>query len=241
MIKKVRSQKLYEQVEEQIRNMVLNGTYRKGDLLPSEKELMEMTGVSRITVREAIRGLAELGIIETHKGKGSIVLVDGNELMADRNDPQRYLNFRRNFELSTETRLLIEPEIAKQATIMATDEEIAHLEECLICSAKKRRTATTESTSHLEDFHRGIVKTLKNPVLQDFFDSLTKLEANEDVTILVPPGRQQSVAAELTAQHERILEAIKERNSEFAYFYMKEHMTYLKNIYQKYFDHFYKE
>ena len=131
MIKKVKTQTLYEQVEEQIRNMILNGAYRKGDLLPSEKDLTDMTGVSRITVREAIRGLAEVGIIETRKGKGSIVLIDGNELLA-RAGMEESTGYRRNFELATETRLLIEPEIARQAALLATNEEIAYLEQWLI-------------------------------------------------------------------------------------------------------------
>ena len=64
--------KLYEQVVEQIKNMIVQGIYKKGDLLPSEKELIEMTGVSRITVREALRLLNEAGVIETHKGKGRL-------------------------------------------------------------------------------------------------------------------------------------------------------------------------
>ena len=240
MIKKVRSHKLYEQVEEQIRNMVLSGIYKKGDLLPSEKDLMEMTGVSRITVREAIRGLAEVGMIETRKGKGSIVLVDGDELMADIGDVQKNIDYRRNFELSTQTRLLIEPEIARQAALIATDDEIAYLETCLMRGEKRQKTPVAVE-SHLEEFHRGILGILKNPALLDFFDSLTRLEANEGVTVLIPPGRQLSVSQELNAQHDKILEAIKERNGEFAYFYMKEHMTYLKTIYQKYFDDFYQE
>ena len=69
--------KLYEQVVEQIKNMIVQGIYKKGDLLPSEKELIEMTGVSRITVREALRLLNEAGVIETHKGKGSFVADTG--------------------------------------------------------------------------------------------------------------------------------------------------------------------
>ncbi len=240
MIKKVRSQKLYEQVEEQIRELVLSGAYRKGDLLPSEKELMEMTGVSRITVREAIRGLAEVGMIETRKGKGSIVLLDGQEIMADVVDSQKHIDYRRNFELSTETRLLIEPEIARQAALMATDEELGHLEECLIYENGRRKLSRT-ADRHLEEFHRSIVNILKNPVLMDFFDSLTQLENNDRVTVLIPPGRQLTISQELDAQHDKILEAMKARNGEFVYFYMKEHMIYLKNIYQKYFDDFFKE
>lgn len=61
--------KLYEQVVERIKDMIVRGIYKKGDLLPSEKELIEMTGVSRITVREALRLLNEAGVIETRRGK----------------------------------------------------------------------------------------------------------------------------------------------------------------------------
>lgn len=238
MIRKVTSQKLYEQVEEQVRDMVLSGVYKKGDLLPSEKELMEMTGVSRITVREAIRGLAEVGIIETIKGKGSIVLIDGKELIVRSGGKDNYSDYRRNFELATDTRLLIEPEIARQAALLATDEEIAYLEKCLVQGEKKRKNAHVEE-NQLEEFHRSILRILKNPVLTNFFDSLTKLEANESYTILIPPGRQLTVSQELNTQHYKILNAIKERDGEFAYFYMKEHMIYLKNTYQKYFDDFF--
>ena len=65
--------KLYTQVLEQVKSMIAQGVYKKGDLLPSEKELIEMMGVSRITVRKALQILSEAGVIETRKGKGSFV------------------------------------------------------------------------------------------------------------------------------------------------------------------------
>ena len=77
MFKVVAGRKLYEQLVEQIKSMIAQGVYQKGSLLPSEKELMESTGVSRITVREALRILSQAGVIETRRGKGSYVLVDG--------------------------------------------------------------------------------------------------------------------------------------------------------------------
>ena len=83
MLKKVTGTTLYEQVMDQIREMIVTGVYQKGDMLPSEKELMQLTGVSRITVREALRMLAEVGIIETRQGKGSFVAVDGWSLAPD--------------------------------------------------------------------------------------------------------------------------------------------------------------
>ena len=50
--------KLYEQVLAQIESMILQGDFKKGDMLPSEKEIIDMTGVSRITVREALKKLS---------------------------------------------------------------------------------------------------------------------------------------------------------------------------------------
>lgn len=77
MFKVVAGRKLYEQLVEQIKSMIAQGVYQKGSLLPSEKELMESTGVSRITVREALRILSQAGVIETRRGKGSYVLEIG--------------------------------------------------------------------------------------------------------------------------------------------------------------------
>ncbi|MCY7008640.1 FadR family transcriptional regulator [Fusobacterium simiae] len=239
MIQKITSMKLYEQVVQQIKSMVLNGTYKKGDLLPSEKELIEMTGVSRITIREGLKILAEMGIIETKKGKGSIVLINGKELIFQSEGEEGYLNFRKNFELSTNTRLLLEPEIARQASLKATEEDIEKMEMYLLHENKKLNVDQIQGIN-LEMFHQSILSVLKNPLLSDFFNTLTKLEADTNYTILIPPSRQTSVYNELNNQHYKILQAIKKHNEEFAYFYMKEHLIYLKDTYTKYFNDFYK-
>ena len=75
--------KLYTQVLEQVKSMIAQGVYKKGDLLPSEKELIEMMGVSRITVRKALQILSEAGVIETRKGKGSFVAQQTLELVRE--------------------------------------------------------------------------------------------------------------------------------------------------------------
>ena len=75
--------KLYTQVLEQVKSMIAQGVHKKGDLLPSEKELIEMMGVSRITVRKALQILSEAGVIETRKGKGSFVAPQNRELLRE--------------------------------------------------------------------------------------------------------------------------------------------------------------
>ena len=97
--------KLYTQVLEQVKSMIAQGVYKKGDLLPSEKELIEMMGVSRITVRKALQILGEAGVIETRKGKGSFVAVDASELAPASMDLKKYCE---SFVQATQARLLLE-------------------------------------------------------------------------------------------------------------------------------------
>lgn len=156
--------KLYEQVVEQIKNMIVQGIYKKGDLLPSEKELIEMTGVSRITVREALRLLNEAGVIETHKGKGSFVVVDGSELESGEEETEAY---NEQFINSTNARILLEPSVVKEIAVTATDEELKAIAGCI-------------GSKGYEDgeFHRSIIAATHNPVLLQWFDQLNSMETS---------------------------------------------------------------
>lgn len=72
----VRNTKIYEQVVEQIKNMVEQGTLKKGDKLPSERDLVEKLQVSRASVREAIRALEVIGLVECRHGEGNFIKAD---------------------------------------------------------------------------------------------------------------------------------------------------------------------
>lgn len=217
--------KLYEQVVEQIKNMIVQGIYKKGDLLPSEKELIEMTGVSRITAREALRLLNEAGVIETHKGKGSFVVVDGSELESGEEETEAY---NEQFINSTNARILLEPSVVKEIAVTATDEELKAIAGCI-------------GSKGYEDgeFHRSIIAATHNPVLLQWFDQLNSMETSPAIRSLVPPVRQKSVAAKIAQQHQDISDALMARNGEFAYFYMKEYLVFIRDTYQEYFKVFY--
>lgn len=217
--------KLYEQVVEQIKNMIVQGIYKKGDLLPSEKELIEMTGVSRITVREALRLLNEAGVIETHKGKGSFVIVDSSELL---NEDEGTDGYHEQFINSTNARILLEPSVVKEIASTATDEELKAISGYI--SGKSYEDG---------EFHRSIIAATHNPVLLQWFDQLNSMEVSPTISRLVPPVRQKSVAARILQQHQNISDALMARNGEFAYFYMKEHLVFIRDIYEEYFKVFY--
>ena len=67
------SQPLYKQLEEKIIQDIENGIYRKGQKIPTEKELSQMYDVSRMTVRKALEEITKQGILERHAGKGTYV------------------------------------------------------------------------------------------------------------------------------------------------------------------------
>ena len=208
--------KLYTQVLEQVKSMIAQGVYKKGDLLPSEKELIEMMGVSRITVRKALQILSEAGVIETRKGKGSFVAVDASELAPASMDLKKYCE---SFVQATRARLLLEPAIARQAAQTATPEELEQLR-------KNVHTALPMEMVH-------------NPLVTDWIQQSHRLETDPTLSALIPPARQRSMSPQLEAQHQKIYEAIRDHKSEHAYFYMKEHLEFVLESYQEYFAMFY--
>jgi len=216
--------KLYEQVLGKIKEMIAQGLYKQGDMLPSEKELMELMGVSRITVREALRQLSEAGVIETRKGKGSFVLIDQGQL-----DPQAdaMREYWVRFLHSTDARILLEPAIAQRAALTATPQELAALEEALPMDFPE------------EGFHKTLVSIAHNPILDEWLSQLLEMEIDPSITSLIPPARQKGSGAVFIAQHRKVYEAIRSGRSDYAYFYMKEHMEFVRETYREYFRFFY--
>ena len=216
--------KLYEQVVDWIKNRIIQGIYQKGNLLPSEKELTELTGVSRITVREALRLLNEAGVIETRKGKGSYVMVDAGELQCETDTGE---NYKEMFLHSTDARILMEPAVVRELAVSASDQALRQIAE------------TLEKKGSDEDFHYAVVKALGDPILVQWYEQLYNMEAAPAIVTLVPPVSQKRVAARITQQHQDICRALLARDGEFAYFYMKEHLKYIRSIYQEHFKVFY--
>ena len=69
----VRKVRRYEQVAEQIRRLITDGTLKPGDLLPPERELAVKLGVGRSSIRDAVRTLEVMGILEPRQGHGTVV------------------------------------------------------------------------------------------------------------------------------------------------------------------------
>lgn len=158
MTKKSMQMPLYEQLLKELKGQIVTGVYKRGDLLPSEKELIDTYGISRITVRKALSILSELGFVETCKGKGSVVLFSQDSIGENRSFSEAVEEFRQKFMHSTQIRLLLEPEVARQAALTATKEQIEHIRACMKGEQKMKC---------LESFHQAIVSVLSNCELDD--------------------------------------------------------------------------
>src|SRR3954463_9620079 len=132
MFRPVGKPRVAEEIVSQLRGLILRGDYAPGDKLPPERRLAEELGVNRASLREAIKSLEQMGLVKTRQGDGTRVLdfmrtagvelvshlipVDGApnlEMLGD------VLEFRRFFGR----------EVARQAALRATDEDLKKLEE----------------------------------------------------------------------------------------------------------------
>src|SRR5438270_14092576 len=126
----VRKVRRYEQVAEQIRRLISSGQLKPGDLLPPERELAVKLGVGRSSIRDAVRTLEVMGILEPRQGHGTVV----RDLSTDALVVPLASILRHKRELVSElldVRRMIEPGLAARAARNATPEELAHMEDVL--------------------------------------------------------------------------------------------------------------
>lgn len=234
-------QKLHEQVFNSIKDMIRSGALEQGELLPSENKLAEMMGVSRVTVRWALKQLSDAGIIQTRRGKGSIVAVDWKGLLERGELHDQAEECQKTFCMSSHARRIIEPSIARQAALCATDEDIARMETALRCKEEELVLAPLMGrTSELVDFHTCIWLSLRNPVLMETWAHLAETSAAIRQLPFVPPSHREQQKEEAQKQHWKILEAIRRHDGEYAYLYMLEHCDWISETYGQYFTDFLK-
>ena len=149
---------LYEQVLKELKGKIVSGVYKKGDLLPSEKELIEEYGVSRITVRKTLALLAEMGFVETSKGRGSVVLFSFENISEHQGFAEAVEEYCESFMTATQIRSFLEPEVVREIAGKVEKEKLEHL---------RKSIKTKEGGYELEEFHRGLVELLGNEKLND--------------------------------------------------------------------------
>lgn len=221
---KLKKPLIYEKIIEEIKTMVISGELKPGDRLPSERAMTEMFGISRMSLREALKALSVLGLLEAQPGEGYFVSKDYDRGLSSLNLMSFYLEDVRFSVL--ETRLIIEPEAVKLAVHRITPEQLEKLEECvteMLHCVQEGRSYTEPD----ECFHRMIYEATHNVVLINMMKTLGQ------IIVPLPVGKERSAL-----DHKEILAAIKEQDGEKASHLMTEHLVatrenFLKEIHQK--------
>ncbi len=220
----VRKTKLYEEVAKQIQRQIVEGSLKPGDKLPPERELAEKFEVSRSSVRDAIRALELIGLVEPRQGDGTVVC----DLSADSLVNPLATMLLRKRELVGElldVRKMIEPPLAARAATHAAPEEIAYLEAILRRQREKVRSGELAIEEDSE-FHYTIARAAKNSVVLKVLDVLMDLLRESRARSLQVEGRlQRSLAG-----HQRILNAIKRRDAAGAEAAMYQHVEEIEEI-----------
>jgi GntR family transcriptional regulator, transcriptional repressor for pyruvate dehydrogenase complex len=220
----VRKTKVYEQVARQIQHLIRDGLLKPGDKLPPERELADMFQVSRSSLRDAIRALELMGMVEPRQGEGTVV----RELSAESLVSPLSTMLARKRELVRELldlRLMIEPPLAGRAATHASAKELAYLKDILRRQKEKvdRGEVAIEEDS---EFHYAIAQAAKNSVVLKVLDVfMDLLRESRERSLQVEGRRQKSFAG-----HRRILSAIGQRDAAGAEAAMRRHIEEIEKI-----------
>ncbi len=191
-----------------LRRKITTGEWEVGDRIPIEPELAELIGVGRSTVREAVRSLASMGMLETLPGRGTFVR-SATPTSALLNE---FLNAFTLEEILSYRRAL-EIEAAQQAAIHRTEEDLEALELALAeengCNRCPIITAGHSNPAFESKFHMLMFNAAKNRLLAALYAG-----TNEQLRTPQHRGRLANVATakEMQRDHERVLEAIRRRD-----------------------------
>jgi GntR family transcriptional regulator, transcriptional repressor for pyruvate dehydrogenase complex len=210
--------KVYEGILLQIHEIVREKNLRPGDKLPSERELSEQLGAGRSSVREALRALELLGLIETRRGEGTFLkhyrhnrLIDilGYFILRDYKTKKDLIEMRRILEL----------EAVRLACRRATDKHFDEMERILV-AAEERVERGEVPTEEDYQFHRVICRSSRNSILHRIWAPLVEYSDSVRSESLGREGRARTALAE----HRRIMEAIREGDEALAVERMREHL-----------------
>lgn len=222
----VKKTNMSEAVFERLKKQLLSGEWKPGDKLPSEHELAEALGVSRITVRHAMQRLVTLGLIETKSGEGSFVKEVTPGIYMNGIIPLSYLGENSTLEV-LEFRYVIESESAGLATERATKEDIKELKEIV----KEMKVSKEDIQQFAEAdlrFHFKIAQITHNSLIVKTYEILNEVLENAMNDIVKELGSEIGIY-----YHTRLIEAIANHNNEQAKNIMREHVNKTIETYKK--------
>lgn len=220
----VKSTRIYEEIIRQIKAMIAEGRLKSGDQLPPERDLAEKFLVSRTSVREALRALESVGLIEIRPGEGTFVREISVEALVE---PLALvlLSQREMIGELFEARRLLEPAIAGLAARRATRDEVQEMERILDEQAKAIAAGNTGLAQDAA-FHVAIGTAAHNRAITRIVHAVMDLLAQSREESISTPGRPTRSHED----HRRILDAVRAGNAAGAERAMLDHVVAVEGL-----------
>ncbi|MBU2551049.1 MAG: FadR family transcriptional regulator [Proteobacteria bacterium] len=236
----VARRRLSDDIVDQIKTMILERDLRPGERLPSERDLVDMFRVGRTPIREAIRTLDILGVLDVRAGHG--VFVKEPDVNSYLKNMQESLNFLVELEKKTfieilDVRQVLESHTAALAAKNATKDDLSLLEKTfqdLLYIQRAYEKAPTEANARnwIEadfNFHKFVAQCSHNGVLEVMITSIKTLVHRSSRKLLSLPDLLE-LAQDFINEHKQVMEAVKSGSSERASQAMTDHLNHAQEV-----------
>lgn len=204
----IRRKSLAEEVAEQLQKQIIGGELKEGDKLPIEAELMEIFGVGRSSIREAVKRLENMGYLKVQQGKGTFIAAP-----TPAKEPLEQRLKRADIQELYEVRNILESAIAERAAQRHTGQDLEEMTKHLKERKKAAETgALAECIEADIKFHVSVAKAAHNEILLELYSSVANrlLDSYKDL--------YEDTAHFIESQplHEKVAESIASNNKKEA-------------------------
>lgn len=225
-LRPIRTKKIYEEIVQQIKDLIGEGNLKPGDRLPSERELSERLAVSRASVREALSALAAMGVIVIRPGEGTFVQNIRNVSIVEPLAMALLLDRQAAMEL-LEAREALEGEAAFLAAKRAGPDDLEKMAEIIKEMQRDLQKGTLGEEADLR-FHLAIAEGARNSILARLMhtvsDTMRQALKTSRQRLYTTPGNPEK----LMEQHTRIFEAIRAHDPRAARQTICHHLRFVK-------------
>lgn len=217
-------ERLYQEIVDHVQARILSAALKPGDRIPAERELAQHFGMSRAAVREAIKSLAEKGLVEVHVGRGTFVaalttdhVVESMSLLLRdvRNTPEHL----------QEAREILEVPIARLAARHRTGEHLERLH-ALMHVMEAQRHMSRDFIDADSDFHHELARASGNPVLEIVSRTLLSMLRSERVFMV---GFRDEIPGAI-GSHAAITAAVERGDGDAAADAMARHLSHVSAV-----------
>lgn len=217
-IKPVNKTSISEEIAQQIMDLISNGDLKPGQRLPSERELCKYFGAGRSSLREALRCLSIMGVLDARVGEGTSIALDGGKFLGKVVE-WRLITEKHDIENLLEVRMALESVAAHKAAELGRMEDIEALEKLI--ERMKGALGDSKKFATLDlQFHMAIAMASDNSLLSDLISMIRGQLVRGLSTVLALPD---AMALSIT-EHEAVVHAIKAGDQDQARDAMRSHL-----------------